>query len=199
MKLLQRYWQTRLDNQRDQVLVNGANTSNMTYEMGRRHQGFGQLGASLVSGNAFSMAQNAARRVYAAGATNQTSARAAQNSGNWWQQRTDAIPVPVQNPIPSKSIRVLPPNVRESFGFYDRRGWRGNVPELRNARAGRAWDNDKNQLPVRDSYGNPITYREFDVNNRLTGQSRDAQRFVVGSNGHIYFTDDHYTIFIRLR
>ena len=144
--------------------------------------------ASLISGNAFSVAQNAVRRAYTTGMTNQTSVRAAQNSGNWWQQRTDAIPVPIQNTIPSKSIRVLPPNVRESFGFYDRRGWRGNVPELRNAHAGGIWHNKFNQLPTRDAYGNPIIYREFDINNRLPGQVRDAQRFLIGSNGHIYFT-----------
>ena len=34
--------------------------------------------------------------------------------------------------------------------------------------------------------------KEFDVNNRIPGMDRDAERFVVGSDGSIYYTDSHY-------
>ena len=32
-----------------------------------------------------------------------------------------------------------------------------------------------------DSKANPITYREFDVNNKIVGQVRDAERLIRGS------------------
>lgn len=43
-----------------------------------------------------------------------------------------------------------------------------------------------------DDAGNPITYREFDVYNV---KPRDSNRFVVGSDGKVYFTSDHYKSF----
>lgn len=47
------------------------------------------------------------------------------------------------------------------------------------------------QLPTVDSYGNSITYREFDVNN-FNGIQRDGERIIVGSDGSIWYTDSHY-------
>ena len=40
------------------------------------------------------------------------------------------------------------------------------------------------QLPTVGSYGNSITYREFDVNN-FNGIQRDGERLIVGSDGSI--------------
>lgn len=39
--------------------------------------------------------------------------------------------------------------------------------------------------------GNNVTYREFDVNNKV-GTVRDAERFIIGSDGSVYYTEDHY-------
>lgn len=47
--------------------------------------------------------------------------------------------------------------------------------------------------------GEPITYQEFDVNNRIPGQDRDSQRFVVGSDGSVYYTDEHYHGFVKIK
>lgn len=47
--------------------------------------------------------------------------------------------------------------------------------------------------------GTPITYREHDVNNKNPGSARDAQRFVTGSDGSVYYTDDHYSTFTKLK
>lgn len=55
----------------------------------------------------------------------------------------------------------------------------------------RAFKHRDNQLPVVDSKGNPITYREFDVNNKIVGQARDAECFIRGSNGSVYYTNNH--------
>lgn len=38
---------------------------------------------------------------------------------------------------------------------------------------------------------------EFDVNNKV-GIHRDAQRFVVGSDGKVYFSNDHYLTFVEI-
>ena len=44
--------------------------------------------------------------------------------------------------------------------------------------AGIKFKNSDNQLPKVDSKANPITYREFDVNNKIVGQVRDAERLI---------------------
>ena len=56
-------------------------------------------------------------------------------------------------------------------------------------------DNKPPQLPQTDNNGKPITYQEFDVNNKLPGSLRDAERFVRGSDGRTYYTPDHYNTF----
>lgn len=56
-------------------------------------------------------------------------------------------------------------------------GVRGNIE----------WRNDYDQLPSEGS----ITYREYDVKISKPG-SRDAEKFVVGSDGTVYYTHTHY-------
>ena len=61
-------------------------------------------------------------------------------------------------------------------------------------------------LPEKDVEGNPITYTEYDVKppeltnkeNGKLGLDRGKHRLVVGSNGSIYYSPDHYLTFIRL-
>ena len=55
------------------------------------------------------------------------------------------------------------------------------------------------RLPTLDEEGNQIRYREWDVNAYQPGVNRGAGRLVTGSNGSAYYTDDHYTTFIRIR
>jgi RHS repeat-associated protein len=47
-------------------------------------------------------------------------------------------------------------------------------------------------LPPRDAEGNPIHYTEHTVNPREPGKNLDGKRFVEGTDGRIYYTDDHY-------
>ncbi len=47
------------------------------------------------------------------------------------------------------------------------------------------------QLPTVDSNGNSITYRESDVND-YNGIRRDGERFLVGSDNSVWYTDSHY-------
>ena len=51
-------------------------------------------------------------------------------------------------------------------------------------------------LPRKDANGNDITYKEFDINNV---KPRDSKRFVSGSDGSVYYTDDHYMTFKRIK
>ncbi|WP_280386228.1 ribonuclease domain-containing protein [Nocardia wallacei] len=64
---------------------------------------------------------------------------------------------------------------------------------------GRTWQNREGQLPENDGSGNHIRYREWDVNPKQPGQSRDAERIVTGSDGSAWYTDDHYRSFTKMR
>ncbi|WP_409335635.1 ribonuclease domain-containing protein [Fusobacterium pseudoperiodonticum] len=55
-------------------------------------------------------------------------------------------------------------------------------------------------LPRKDANGNNITYKEFDINKAdPVTNFRDNKRFVRGSDGSIYYTDDHYMTFRRIK
>lgn len=43
------------------------------------------------------------------------------------------------------------------------------------------------------------TYREWDVNPKVKGQSRDDLRVVTGLDGSAYYTNDHYETFTMMR
>ena len=51
-------------------------------------------------------------------------------------------------------------------------------------------------LPQKDENGRKITYHECDVN--YTRGSRGADRIVFSSNGHVYYTADHYSTFTEI-
>lgn len=45
-----------------------------------------------------------------------------------------------------------------------------------------------------------ITYKEFDVFKKdPTATGRDTFRFVAGSDGSVYFSEDHYETFTRIK
>ncbi len=54
-------------------------------------------------------------------------------------------------------------------------------------------------LPGTGPDGGAITYREWDVNPYTPGVNRGAERLVTGSDGSVYWTDDHYGTFTRIR
>lgn len=53
-------------------------------------------------------------------------------------------------------------------------------------------------LPKTDSNGNPITYKEWDVNPKIKGQDRGLERLVTGSDGSAWKTTDHYKTFTQM-
>ena len=48
------------------------------------------------------------------------------------------------------------------------------------------FQNADNKLP------NNTKYREYDINPYVKGQNRGTERIVVGDNGSVYYTNDHY-------
>jgi len=71
-------------------------------------------------------------------------------------------------------------------------GYKGGRPFSNDGRGG------GRVLPKTDANGNPVTYREFDVNPYQKGVNRGAERVVVGSNGKAYYTGDHYGTFTEI-
>ena len=54
-------------------------------------------------------------------------------------------------------------------------------------------------LPTAEPGGGPITYQEWDVNPYPKGVNRGAERLVTGSDGSVYYTDDHYSTFTKVK
>lgn len=101
--------------------------------------------------------------------------------------------------ISNKKLNDLPDNVKNSFEKYDKNGWGGNVEgQTPGTKAGGTYKNRDGKLPSVDENGNKITYGEFDVNNKLSNSRRDSERFVRGSDGSLYYTDNHYDSFIKI-
>ena len=101
--------------------------------------------------------------------------------------------------IPLKTVNDLPVNARDIFNKQNEAGWKGNVAgQTEGTKAGGIYRNIDKLLPTIDSKGNPITYREFDINNKIPGVRRGGERFVVGSDGSVFFTNEHYRSFYRI-
>ncbi|WP_135555998.1 polymorphic toxin-type HINT domain-containing protein [Paenibacillus cymbidii] len=102
--------------------------------------------------------------------------------------------------ITSGSYDGLAQNAKNAYDKYNKSGWKGPVSgQSAGTKAGGKYENSDLKLPTTGSNGTPITYREFDVNNKVAGQNRDSERFVVGSDGSIYYTGDHYGTFTQVK
>ena len=103
-----------------------------------------------------------------------------------------ALPAQAQRPPaangPSISIAELPPEAQTTLALI-RKG--GPFPY---AKDGRTFGNREARLPPqRRGY-----YREYTV--KTPGErTRGARRIVVGRGGEMYYTDDHYNQFRRIR
>ncbi len=64
---------------------------------------------------------------------------------------------------------------------------------------GRQFMNYEKLLPDEDKNGNKITYQEWDVNPKIAGKNRGKERLVTGSDGRVYFTNDHYASFNEIK
>ncbi len=64
---------------------------------------------------------------------------------------------------------------------------------------GRVFTNREGNLPRLDAQGNEITYQEWDVNRKVKGQNRGAERICTGSDGRSWYTNDHYSTFTEIK
>ena len=73
---------------------------------------------------------------------------------------------------------AIPPNVQVTLNQIVAGKWPGsaNAP---GTEGGSSFENREGLLPAIDSSGRPITYQEWDVNPKVPGQDRDAQRIVT--------------------
>jgi ribonuclease T1 len=64
---------------------------------------------------------------------------------------------------------------------------------------GRHFGNFEKRLPERDAAGDKIDYKEYDVNPKVEGKNRGAQRLVIGSDGSAWYTNNHYESFEEVK
>ncbi|WAC53780.1 ribonuclease domain-containing protein [Gordonia sp. SL306] len=93
---------------------------------------------------------------------------------------------------------AVPAHVLHTLALIDAGTW----PEAADApgtRGGDIFRNSEGNLPATDGRGRRITYREWDVNPKEPGRSRDAERIVTGGEGSAWYTADHYRTFVKIR
>jgi ribonuclease T1 len=109
-----------------------------------------------------------------------------ENSKYASENRSDGTQADIRTgDVPTKALKVLK-YVRENGVAMD--GYVG----------GRRFGNFENLLPKKDASGRKINYQEWDVNPKVNGKNRGAERLITGSDGKAYYTNDHYGSFVEV-
>jgi guanyl-specific ribonuclease Sa len=87
--------------------------------------------------------------------------------------------------IPTKAFKVLK-YVREN----------GVAPN--GYQGGRRFGNYEKRLPQKDEVNRRVNYQEWDVNPKIQGKNRGAERLIT-SPVKAYYTSDHYRTFIEMK
>ncbi len=109
-----------------------------------------------------------------------------QAKSNNTQQQANNGPSIVDQTVPSKAINTL------NYIKTHNQAPDGYV-------GGRVFQNREKQVPMTDDNGNKIKYQEWDVNPKISGQNRGAERIVTGSDGRSWYTSDHYRSFTLIQ
>ncbi|MFI1916845.1 ribonuclease domain-containing protein [Nocardia sp. NPDC020380] len=104
--------------------------------------------------------------------------------------RTTADPAPAPANIQLVSATV-PQQAWTTLGLIDQGQWPPS--DCPGTKGGTVWQNRSGQLP------SGVNYLEWDVNCKIPGRSRDAERIVTGDDGSAWYTGDHYATFTRMR
>jgi len=93
----------------------------------------------------------------------------------------------------------VPANVEQTLEFITKHN--GAAPQGYKGKGKYENDGRDNSqvLPKTEPDGKPITYKEYDVHPLLPGVDRGDDRLVVGSDGSVYYTTDHYKHCTRIR
>lgn len=98
----------------------------------------------------------------------------------------------------SRSVRAaIPDRASHTLALIDAGQWPPN--DGSGTKGGATWPNRNGALPRTGSEGNPIHYREWDVNRKKPGQPRDSERIVTGDDGTAWYTADLFRTFQRMR
>jgi ribonuclease T1 len=90
--------------------------------------------------------------------------------------------------IPTKNLRDLPPEAKKTLKLIDQGG-----PFPYPQKDGSIFSNRERLLPNKPKG----YYREYTIPTP-GANNRGARRFVVGNQGEIYYTDNHYQSFFRV-
>ncbi|MFT4043981.1 MAG: ribonuclease domain-containing protein [Gordonia sp. (in: high G+C Gram-positive bacteria)] len=89
------------------------------------------------------------------------------------------------------------PRVTRTLALIDAGQW--PPADSPGTHGGTYFGNNEGHLPSKTSSGKRISYKEWDVNRKKSGQGRDAERIVTGSDGSAWYTADHYRTFVKIR
>lgn len=120
--------------------------------------------------------------------------RKARESSNFKQYvaKEEALIESWNKPNPAREYKI-PNYVEETIIEIENN--KGNPPD--GYKGGKIYKNTprngEQELP------NDVIYREYDVHPYQKGKSRGPERIVIGNDGSIWFTEDHYQTFNRIR
>jgi len=100
--------------------------------------------------------------------------------------KAPALRTSKQEGIPPKALEVL------AYIRKHNRAPEGYV-------GGRKFGNFEKLLPQKTKVGQPIQYREWDVNPKQEGRNRGAERLVTSSDSRAWYTRDHYNSFVEVK
>ncbi|MGV9860738.1 ribonuclease domain-containing protein [Gordonia sp. NPDC003425] len=101
------------------------------------------------------------------------------------------------SPPSTAPSNAVPARVTRTLALIDAGDW--PPADSPGTRGGTSFGNNEGHLPRTNASGTRIAYREWDVNRKKSGQGRDAERIVTGSDGSAWYTADHYNTFILIR
>ena len=102
--------------------------------------------------------------------------------------------LPAKPPAAKKTKLAVPEKVLKVLAYFDKNG-----KAMEGYEGGRNFGNFEKRLPQKDDKGKRIKYQEWDVNPLRPGVNRGAERLITGSDGHAYYTADHYNTFRKIR
>jgi ribonuclease T1 len=101
------------------------------------------------------------------------------------------------NKIQGTTVNATSNSTKQSFAVVPQKAYTVADYVAKNGKApqgyvgGTVFQNREGLLPQ------GTAYKEYDVNPKVSGQNRGAERIVIGSDGSRYYTGDHYASFTK--
>ena len=101
----------------------------------------------------------------------------------------------LERKIPVQDFSTLPDCTKELIEYIAKHN--GNTKPC--LKGNKIFRNSDEKLPLNTKEGQPIVYKEYDINPASPEGGRDANRVVIGSDGRMYITHDHYASFVEIQ